>query len=83
MNKRDKVIMWLEICIDGCNDSCPYKSNCESDGFIAPMKDALSLLKEQKRNDTYKDDNIDWSGAQGNDIDRIKEQAQRSEWGIY
>ena len=49
MVDREKVIKWLEICIKGCDDSCPYKKECESKGgFIEPMRDALALLKEQE-----------------------------------
>ena len=47
--KREKVIKWLEICIKGCDDSCPYKKECESKGgFIEPMRDTLTLLKSQE-----------------------------------
>lgn len=47
--KREKVIKWLEICIKGCDDSCPYKKECESKGgFIEPMRDTLALLKAQE-----------------------------------
>lgn len=48
MINREKVIKWLEICIKGCDDSCPYKKECESKGgFIEPMRDAIALLKAQ------------------------------------
>lgn len=49
MPDREKVVKWLETCIIGCDDSCPYKRECESKGgFIAPMTDALALLKAQE-----------------------------------
>ena len=49
MPDRERVIKWLEICIKGCDDSCPYKKECESNGgFIEPMRDALALLKAQE-----------------------------------
>lgn len=49
MDMQDKVIKWLETCIKGCDDTCPYKRECESKGgFIEPMTDALTLLKAQE-----------------------------------
>lgn len=88
----ERVAKGLECCIAydyKCND-CPYRDDggaedgCYSDKLKA---DALALLKEyeqhktQKKSKRYND--MDWSGAQGNDGERIREQAARSEWGIY
>lgn len=47
------------------------------------IKQAIILIKAQKRKRARKNDSQDWSGAQGNDIERINERAKRSEWGIY
>lgn len=53
---------------------------------VALLRDALALLEDQEKQSehTHKHKNYeDWSGAQGNCTERIIEQAQRSEWGVY
>ena len=90
MDDREKVIKGMEICTTATESvrcpECPYKplgGLCK----LAMMRDALALLKAQEQYRTQKKskryNDMDWSGAQGNDGERIKEQAARSEWGIY
>lgn len=85
---RENVIKGLECCI---NDVYGEPCNCPYDGdggcIDSLMRDALALLKAQEQHRTQKKskryNDMDWSGAQGNDGKRIREQAARSEWGIY
>ena len=51
MVDREKVMQWLKICANGCEDGCPYeyknlvyRVECKAD----LMSDALELLKEQE-----------------------------------
>lgn len=51
MPDREKVMQWLETCVGGCEEGCPYeyknlvyRVECKAD----LMRDALSLLKEQE-----------------------------------
>lgn len=46
MADREKVMQWLKICANGCEEGCPYeyKVQCQTD----LMSDALELLKEQE-----------------------------------
>lgn len=49
MPDREKVMQWLEVCINGCKEGCPYeyknlvsRAECKAD----LMRDALTLLQE-------------------------------------
>jgi hypothetical protein len=51
MSDREKVMQWLEACVSGCEEGCPYeyenlvyRVECKAD----LMRDALALLKEQE-----------------------------------
>lgn len=51
MPDRKKVMQWLEICVSGCEEECPYeyenlvyRVECKAD----LMRDALALLEEQE-----------------------------------
>lgn len=51
MPDREKVMQWLETCVSGCEEGCPYeyenlvyRVECKAD----LMRDALALLKEQE-----------------------------------
>ena len=51
MPDRDEVMQWLETCVSGCEEGCPYeyknlvfRVECKAD----LMRDALVLLKEQE-----------------------------------
>lgn len=51
MLDRDKTMQWLETCVSGCEEGCPYeyknlvyRVECKAD----LMRDALDLLKEQE-----------------------------------
>lgn len=63
------------------------KSPEERLGRIEIVGKALALLKAQEPRVTREEaecaSNQDWSGAQGNDSERIKEQAERSYCGIF
>lgn len=52
MIDNEKVIKGLEYCIaDDFCDGCPYECNCFADdavAYVPLMRDALSLLNEQK-----------------------------------
>lgn len=58
MTDREKVMQWLKICANGCEDGCPYeyknlvyRVECKAD----LMSDALELLKEQNETDAAVD----------------------------
>lgn len=51
MPDREKVMQWLETCVSGCEEGCPYeyknlvyRVECKAD----LMRDTLALLKEQE-----------------------------------
>ena len=51
MTDNGKVMQWLETCVGGCEEGCPYeyknlvfRVECKAD----LMRDALAILKEQE-----------------------------------
>lgn len=50
------------------------------------VEDIIELLKKQNKDQKYiyRDAGYDdWSGAQGNDYERLREQQERAYWGVY
>ena len=90
MIDREKVIKGLECCIMRDPDDHTRCGECPYEGTMCVNRlkiEALALLKAQEPRVTREEaecaSNQDWSGAQGNDSERIKEQAERSNWGIF
>ena len=62
MTDRGKVMQWLETCVGGCEEGCPYeyknlvyRVECKAD----LMRDALAILKEQEsKPQRYKEHDI-------------------------
>lgn len=87
MTKLEKAIKGLECCKtdpsfeSDCEDKgCPYRTDSYCINCLCA--DALELLKEQSEK-LQENINDDWSGAQGNEKERIDAQIERSEWGIF
>ena len=87
---RDKVISGIKHHIKGECNGCPYCKGghaCETASENGLFTDILALLESHEQHGTQKKskryNDMDWSGAQGNDGEQIREQAARSEWGIY
>ena len=78
---RDHLFHEYKVCYHGDEEDV-YRRFLVVDDALALLKEdeeklrRFTITKRQSIND-------DWSGAQGNDLERIKAQAERSEWGIY
>ena len=83
MELRERVIEKLEEAMMLSEAS----NECKVTLGYGVVEDILALLKEQGSKKEYvyiHDVNYDdWSGAQGNNSDRIREEQERAYWGVY
>ena len=74
-----------------CNNDCESCSLCYEQGNMGEQKEWLKMAiksLEQKLSVIHvsnknREEITDWSGAQGNTINREKEENERGHWGIY
>lgn len=74
-NVPNKVAKAIITLLEECGNSETKIVTAESENQPLPIKNKKRTYKKQ--------DNDDWSGAQGNISNRISKEQERGFWGIY